>query len=125
MSSSRLQGYTLGHKTVDELYLTEYTCSMNYEITSTFIFDKWLKGLKDRTTRNKVLARIDRIQNGSFGDFKSLGDNLFELRFFFSDGLRIYYTIRNHQVVLLLNGGSKSSQSRDIEKARQMIQELE
>ena len=55
---------------------------MNYEITSTESFDKGLKGLKDRTTRNKVLARIDRIQNGAFGDFKSLGDNLFELRFF-------------------------------------------
>lgn len=98
---------------------------MKYEITSTFFFDKWLKGLKDRTTRNKVLARIDRVQNGNFGDFKSLGNNLFELRFFFGGGLRIYYTIRNHQVVLLLNGGSKSNQSRDIEKARQMIQELE
>jgi putative addiction module killer protein len=98
---------------------------MSYEITSTYFFDKWLQGLKDRTTRNKVLARIDRVKNGNFGDFKSLGDNLFELRFFFGGGLRIYYTIRNHQVVLLLNGGSKSSQSRDIDKARQMIQELE
>lgn len=72
-----------------------------------------------------MLARIDRIQNGNFGDSKSLGDNLFELRFVFGGGLRIYYTIRHHQVVLLLNGGSKSSQSKDIEKARQMIQELE
>lgn len=72
-----------------------------------------------------MLARIDRIQNGNFGDFKSLGDNLFELRFFFGGGLRVYYTIRNHQIVLLLCGGSKSKQSRDIEKARQMIQELE
>ncbi|VAW43379.1 hypothetical protein MNBD_CHLOROFLEXI01-3251 [hydrothermal vent metagenome] len=98
---------------------------MSYEITSTYFFDQWLQGLKDRTTRNKVLARIDRVKNGNFGDFKSLGDNLFELRFFFGGGLRIYYTIRNHQVVLLLNGGRKSSQSRDIDKARQMIQELE
>ncbi len=98
---------------------------MKYEVASTYSFDKWLKELKDRTTRNKVLARIVRIQNGNFGDFKSLGDNLFELRIFFGGGLRIYYTIRNHQVVILLHGGSKSSQSRDIEKARQMIQELE
>jgi putative addiction module killer protein len=98
---------------------------MRYEIISTSSFDKWLKGLRDRTTRNKVLARIDRVQNGNFGDFKLLGDDLFELRFFFGAGLRIYYTIRNHQIVLLLNGGSKPNQSRDIEKARQMIQELE
>lgn len=98
---------------------------MHYEIISTAVFDKWFRGLKDRTTRNKMLARLDRVQNGNFGDFKSLGDDLFELRFFFGGGLRIYYTIRDGQVVLLLNGGSKSSQSKDIEKARQMMQELE
>ena len=69
---------------------------MSYEITSTYFFDKWLKGLKDRMTRNKVLACIDRVKNGNFGDFKPLGDNLFELRFFFGGGLRIYYTIRDH-----------------------------
>ena len=65
------------------------------------------------------------FKTATFGDFKALGDNLFELRFFFGDGLRIYYTIRNQQIVLLLTGGSKSSQSRDIEKAKRMIQELE
>ena len=84
---------------------------MNYEIASTDLFDKWLKGLKDRTTRNKVLARIDRIKNGNFGDFKSLGDNLFELRFSFGGGLRIYYTIRNYQVVPLLHGGDKLTEA--------------
>lgn len=98
---------------------------MNYKITSTPFFDKWLKGLKDRTTRNKILARIDRVQNGNFGDFKALGDDLFELRFFFGGGLRIYYTIRKHKIVLLLHGGGKSSQQRDIDKARQIILELE
>ncbi|WP_420641653.1 type II toxin-antitoxin system RelE/ParE family toxin [Candidatus Leptofilum sp.] len=98
---------------------------MRYEIASTAVFDKWFKGLKDRTTRNKVLARINRVENGNFGDFKSLGDNLYELRFFFGGGLRIYYTIRDNRLVLLLRGGDKSKQSRDIEKARQMIQELE
>ncbi len=98
---------------------------MSYDLTSTSFFNKWLQGMKDRTTKNKVLARLDRVKNGNFGDFKSLGNNLFELRFFFGGGLRIYYTIHNNQVVLLLNGGNKSSQSRDIDKARQMIQELE
>ncbi|MEM7110787.1 MAG: type II toxin-antitoxin system RelE/ParE family toxin [Chloroflexota bacterium] len=107
------------------MYPGRYNFAMSYEITSTAVFAKWLRGLKDRTTRNKVLARIDRMQNGNFGDFKLLDSNLFELRFFFGGGLRIYYTIRNHQVVLLLNGGSKSSQRRDIEKAKRMIQELE
>lgn len=107
------------------MYPTGYNSAMKYEIASTAVFDKWFRSLKDRTTRNKILARISRVENGNFGDFKSLGDNLFELRFFFGGGLRIYYTIRNNQIVLLLHGGDKSSQNRDIEKARQMIQGLE
>lgn len=98
---------------------------MTYEITTTELFDKWFKGLKNRATRIKILARLDRVTNGNFGDFKSLGDNLFELRFFFGGGLRIYYTIRDQQIVLLLNGGNKSGQSRDIVKAKQLIQKLE
>lgn len=98
---------------------------MGYDIVSTSSFNNWLRTLKDRTTRNKILARIDRIQNGNLGDYKSLGNDLFELRFFFGGGLRIYYTIRNQHIVLLLHGGNKSNQSKDIEKARQMIKDLE
>ncbi len=96
----------------------------NYEITSTAVFDKWLKGLKDRTARNKVLARLARVEKGNFGDFKKLAADLFELRFFFAGSLRIYYTVRNARVVLLLNGGDKSSQEKDIAKARRMLDEL-
>jgi putative addiction module killer protein len=98
---------------------------MGYEITSTEPFEKWLKGMKDRSTKNKVLSRLARIENGNFGDYKQLSSSLFELRFFFGGGIRIYYTIRNNQVVLLLVGGDKSSQSKDIEKANQIIEELE
>jgi len=98
---------------------------MSYEITSTEPFEKWLKGMKDRSTKNKVLSRLARIENGNFGDYKQLSSSLFELRFFFGGGIRIYYTVRNNQVVLLLVGGDKSSQSKDIEKANQIIEELE
>lgn len=72
-----------------------------------------------------MLARLARVENGKFGDFKKLNGDLFELRFFFGGGLRIYYTIRNERVVLLLVGGDKSSQSRNINKARQMLNEPE
>lgn len=72
-----------------------------------------------------MLARLDRIGNGSFGDFKPLGNGLSELRFFFGGGLRIYYTIRGGRVVLLLAGGDKASQSRDIERAKQILDKLE
>lgn len=98
---------------------------MKYDIVSTRTFDKWLKGLKDRQTRNRILARLQRVQNGHFGDFKPLGSDILELRFSFGGGLRIYYAIRNNQIVLLLNGGRKSTQSQDIDKAKQIFQELE
>jgi len=81
--------------------------------------------MKDRSNKNKILSRLARVENGNFGDYKQLSSNLFELRFFFGSGFRIYYTIRHKQVVLLLVGGDKSSQCKDIEKANQIIGELE
>ena len=90
---------------------------MKYELHSTPDFNKWLNRLKDATVRQKVLARLARVENGNFGDHKQLAADLFELRFFFGGGLRIYYTIRCGLVVLLLVGGDKSTQVADIEKA--------
>jgi putative addiction module killer protein len=81
--------------------------------------------MRDQVTKRKVLARLERIKNGNFGDYKQVSPNLFELRFFFGSGLRIYYTIHNSQVVFLLVGGDKSSQSSDIEKARRILDEME
>lgn len=96
---------------------------MKYELSTTKIFDEWFQKL-DRTTRNKLLARFDRIGNGNFGDHKTIENNLFELRCFFDGGIRIYYTIRDHCVVLLLSGGDKSSQTKDIEKVRIILEML-
>ena len=98
---------------------------MTYELQSTPTFDKWLTRLKDATTRNRLLARLDRIETGNFGDFKQIDNNLFELRFFFGSGLRIYYTIRNGQVILLLAGGDKSTQAKDITKSKALLLEME
>ena len=98
---------------------------MTYQLSTTPVFEKWFKNLNDRSVHNKVLARLARMENGHFGDFKTLETNLYELRFFFGGGLRIYYTIRNGQIVLLLTGGDKSSQERDIAKARQLLAEGE
>ncbi|WP_404358529.1 type II toxin-antitoxin system RelE/ParE family toxin [Methylotuvimicrobium sp. KM1] len=66
-----------------------------------------------------------RVENGHFGDCKPLDGRLFELRCFFGGGLRVYYTIRHEQIVLLLVGGDKSSQDRDIEKAKALLKTLE
>ena len=98
---------------------------MKYTLDSTEEYYKWFVGLKDGLTRNRILARLSRVENGNFGDHKPLGPNLFELRFFFGPGWRIYYTIRNNRVVLLLLGGEKSSQKKDIAKANEMLAELE
>jgi putative addiction module killer protein len=68
---------------------------------------------------------LARIENGNFGDTKTLSANLFELRCFFGGGIRVYYTIRSQQIVLLLVGGDKTSQNRDIEKAKAILSTLE
>ena len=65
------------------------------------------------------------IENGHFGDYKQIGSDLFELRFFFGSGLRIYYTIQSNKVVFLLVGGNKSTQKKDITKAKKLLAELE
>lgn len=80
-------------------------------------FDKWLKEL-DVTNRAIVRARLKRIALGNFGDCKSLGENLWEVRINFGPGYRIYYGQIEDKIILLLSGGDKGSQSRDIEKAR-------
>jgi putative addiction module killer protein len=98
---------------------------MKYTLASTKYFDKWLRSLKDRAAKQKILARLARVENGHFGDYKQIDPELYELRFFFSGGVRIYYTIRDAQIVLLLVGGDKSSQKRDIDKAKQLLSELE
>jgi putative addiction module killer protein len=98
---------------------------MKYELKSTKIFNTWFASLKDKTIKNKLLSRLARVENGNFGDTKALDSGLFELRFFFGGGLRIYYTFRNQHVVLLLAGGDKSSQDKDIEKAKTILDNLE
>jgi len=98
---------------------------MKYKLRSTKQYDKWFSKLKESTVKTRILARLDRIENGNFGDFKQINPSLFELRFFFGAGLRIYYTIQNSRVVLLLTGGNKASQEKDIEKAAELLKELE
>ncbi len=115
----------VSQNSVAVIYPVRYNCDMVKEINATNHFDKWFRGLKDIIVKCKVLARLDRLKNGNFGDFKRIDNNLFELRFFFGSGLRIYYTIRGKQVILLLVGGDKSSQGKDIKQAKQILDELE
>lgn len=98
---------------------------MRYQLEDSAEYRKWFKKLKDATAKIKMLARLARVENGNFGDHKQVDRNLFELRFFFGPGYRIYYTIKGMQIVLLLVGGDKSSQAKDIKKAKSLIDELE
>ena len=98
---------------------------IDFEIYTINIFDKWLTGVKDTQHRARIVNRFDHIQQGNFGDHKNLGGNLFELRFFFGPGFRTYYTIKEGRVIFLLCGGDKSTQSKDVKKARTIMGELE
>lgn len=98
---------------------------MEYIIKQTDVFSKWLIKLKDIKAKVSILRRIDRIQKGNFGDFKSLSSNLFELRITIGPAYRIYYTKKDDEVIILLVGGDKSTQSDDIKKAKKILKDLE
>lgn len=78
----------------------------------------WLTSLSDKMVRAKVMARISRAENGNWGDYRSVGHGIYELRIHFGPGYRIYFAIDGKDILLLLLGGNKSSQSRDILTAR-------
>ncbi len=86
-------------------------------------FDKWLKK-QSNDVRTAVLMRLVRVADGNIGDTKSVGDNVFELRIFHRPGFRIYYTKRGDEIILLLCAGDKSTQKRDIGKAKELAKEL-
>jgi putative addiction module killer protein len=94
---------------------------MQYDIQTTPEFDQWLDSVSDTTVRYRLDARFFRLRSGNFGDSKSLKGDLYELRFTFGGGIRVYYTFSGDTVVLLLIGGNKSSQKKDIAVARSMI----
>ena len=87
------------------------------------VFGDWLSGLKDTRTRAKVLARIDRISLGNFGDCKPLSDGLYELRIDWGPGFRVYYATVGRACVLLLCGGDKRTQSSDIRRAVEYLKD--
>lgn len=95
-----------------------------YEIRETEIFSKWLIKLKDIKAKVAIIRRVERVSLGLFGDNKSLSGNVSEFKIDVGAGYRVYYTIQNKEIVLLLVGGNKSSQQKDIQKAKAMIKEL-
>lgn len=94
------------------------------EIRKTNIFSSWINKLKDLAGRAKIQIRIERLAQGNPGDSKSAGDGILELRITYGPGYRVYYTKKGNEFILLLAGGDKGYQSRDIKKAKQLAEEL-
>ena len=93
-------------------------------IERTSEFDDWLLQLKDLKGRARIAARINSAALGNFGDCKSVGDGISEMRIDFGPGYRVYYTRCGQVVYLLLIGGDKSTQRQDITKAKALLQNL-
>ncbi|MCC6870134.1 MAG: type II toxin-antitoxin system RelE/ParE family toxin [Burkholderiales bacterium] len=89
-------------------------------VQQTDLFIEWFGALKDRTARLRIAARIRIVEQGSLGDWKSVGDGVSELRVDYGPGYRLYFTRRGEQVVVLLAGGGKRTQAADIKAAKAM-----
>lgn len=94
-----------------------------YHVIEVEEFSRWLTSLKDRTTRARLQARLRKATLGNLGDVKAVGDGVFEMREFFGPGWRMYYVERNGTLVVMLGGGNKSSQVKDVERAKQLAKE--
>jgi putative addiction module killer protein len=95
------------------------------EIRQTEVFSQWLKQLADTRAKAKIAARIDRLAHGNPGDVAPVGEGVSELRIDFGPGYRVYFVARGRAVAILLCGGDKSSQTKDIKTAQQLARDLE
>ena len=98
---------------------------MGYEIEKTEEFEDWIVNLRDKLFRARIFSHISRMEKGNFGDSKPVGEGISELRLFFGPGFRVYYFIKDCRVILLLNGGDKSTQDKDIIRAKKLLNEVE
>ena len=93
-------------------------------IYTTEVFDAWFESLKDKQTSRRIQARFDRAEEGNFGDHKSVGESVSEMRIHHGPGFRVYFIEREFEIVILLAGGDKSSQSKNIKQAQYIAQQL-
>ncbi|MCQ2123441.1 MAG: type II toxin-antitoxin system RelE/ParE family toxin [Fibrobacter sp.] len=96
-----------------------------YTLEKTETFLKWYGYLKDVQAKQRIFSRLLRIELGNLGDVKPVGEGVFEIRIDAGPGYRLYYALRGTTVILLLCGGDKSTQQKDIDKAKTMWKELQ
>ena len=105
------------------MYPIGYT-QVVYQLRQTEVFARWLKGLRDFKAKARILARVESARLGNLGDTRAVGGGVREMRIHIGKGYRVYFVQRRKIVLLLLCGGDKTSQSRDIARARRLAQEL-
>ena len=93
-------------------------------IYTTQRFDAWFGSLKDKQAVRRIQARIDRAEDGNFGDCEPVGEGVSEMRIHCGPGYRVYFTKRGIEIIVLLAGGDKSSQSKDIKTALELARKL-
>ena len=96
-----------------------------YQIQQTNVFAKWLSGLRDVRAKARILVRLDSARLGNLGDVVSVGGGVSEIRVDVGAGYRVYFTRRQRVVVILLCGGDKSTQRKDIARAKLIAEEIE
>ena len=96
---------------------------MEYDVYLSEAVKAWIVTIKDKTTQARISRRIDQRERGLFGDRKSIGDGVYELRLDFGPGYRVYYAIDGLKKIVLLGGSDKSSQSKAIEQAKRFWDE--
>lgn len=96
-----------------------------YSVQSTEIFDLWFERLKDRRAKARIQARIDRAEDGNFGDHKPIPEGVSEMRIHCGPGYRVYFKQKGSEVVILLAGGDKSTQVADVKTALRLARGLE
>ncbi len=105
------------------MYLFGYNKPVN-QFLRTDAFDRWLTRLKDKVGRARILHRIRSAEHGNFGDCESVGEGVSEMRVHVGPGYRVYFTQHDQSIYLLLIGGDKSSQKRDIKRAQILARAL-
>ena len=95
------------------------------QVKTTAIYRRWLAGLRDRRAVERITGRVRRVSTGLLGDARPVGQGVSELRIDYGPGYRLYFTAHGDVLIVLLCGGDKSSQSRDIELAQQLAKDWE
>ena len=119
--------HVVGRRWVAGALLGEYVNGYNpsvIEIQRTEVFERWLRRLRDTQGRRRITDRIHRISSGNYGDTRSVGGGVSELRIHYGPGYRVYFTRMGESIIVLLAGGDKDSQQRDIRTAQDLAREL-